>query len=246
MGLLVKTLAIILVLSLPLSTPMVASASDILSRSQVYNLVVQNGGNPNEAGLLTAIAFGAPGAIPESSGNSTIINNNSSTGDYSVGLWQINFRSGVGGAINPTRTLGGVTYTISQIQNDVDNQAKAALAILRGTGLNWNALSTQWGGFRSNPAATIAYGQQLTNEFGGGTTNIGVTTPTTTDTTTGTEATTPATTTAGVEPSAPAGPATGLNLGFTGSIQHIGFQFLLVIIAIALMLGGIYLLGSKR
>jgi len=54
-------------------------------------------------------------------------------------------------------------------------------------------------------------------------------------------------TTAGVLPSVDAtGPPTGFNLGFTGSLQHIAFQFILLLLAIALLLGGIYLLGSRK
>lgn len=41
-------------------------------------------------------------------------------------------------------------------------------------------------------------------------------------------------------------PPTGLNLSFGGSIQHIIFQFLLVLFGIALLLGGVYLIGSKK
>jgi hypothetical protein len=62
-----------------------------------------------------------------------------------------------------------------------------------------------------------------------------------------TETQTPTTTT---QPTATSGsnvpPPTGLNLSFAGSIQHIIFQFLLVLFGIALLLGGIYLLGSRK
>jgi hypothetical protein len=232
-----------------------------LSRQSVFNLVRQNGGTPSEAGLLTAISFGPPGGIPESSGNPTVINDTPATGDYSVGLWQINFRGGINQPVSPTRTIGGITYSIAQIQQDLNAQAQAALAILRGTQGSWSALSTQWGGFRQNPAGVSAYGQQLAQTFeggasttplpdttGGGVTDVGNptaglqgtsgTTGTTTQGTTGVQGTANA---GGVPP-----PPTGLNLSFAGSIQHVIFQFLLVIVGIALLLGGIYLLGSHK
>jgi len=215
-----------------------------LNRSQVYSLVTSNGGSPSEAGLLTAIAFGAPGGPAESSGNQTVINDNPRTGDYSVGIWQINFR-GSNGVVSPTRTVGGTTYTVAGLQGDINAQAQAALSLLRGRGIgNISGLSNEWGAFRWNPSAVLAYAQQLTNQFGGGTTDTGGNGQTTVNPTTGLQTDTgvQGTTTAnagGVPP-----PPTGLNLSFGGSIQHIIFQFLLIIIAIALLLGGIYLLGS--
>jgi hypothetical protein len=42
------------------------------------------------------------------------------------------------------------------------------------------------------------------------------------------------------------GKPTGMNLDFNGTMQHTIAQFLLVVLAIALLVGGIYLLGSKR
>lgn len=41
-------------------------------------------------------------------------------------------------------------------------------------------------------------------------------------------------------------PPTGFNLSFPGSVQHVIFQFLLVLVGLALLLGGIYLLGSRK
>lgn len=40
-------------------------------------------------------------------------------------------------------------------------------------------------------------------------------------------------------------PTTGMNLGFSDSIGHITTQFLLVLLGIALLVGGIYLIGSR-
>lgn len=224
----------------------IAPSSTILSREQTFGLVTQNGGSPQEAGLLTAIAFGPPGGVAESSGNPTVINDNPKTGDYSVGLWQINFRTGINGGVNPTRTLGGVTYTVSQLQNDLNAQAQAALTILRGTGMRTSALSTQWGSFRLNPSGVLAYAQQLTNQFTGiaqppdqitvnPTTDVGVSGPQ--------EVRANPTVTQGSNPSQA---STTSNLNLADSIQHTIIQFLLVLLGIALLLGGIYLIGSKR
>lgn len=47
-------------------------------------------------------------------------------------------------------------------------------------------------------------------------------------------------------PSGGGGTPSGLNLSFTDSLQHIVVQALLVIVGLALLLGGIYLLGTRR
>jgi len=74
--------------------------------------------------------------------------------------------------------------------------------------------------------------------------------PTVTDTQTGNTITSGVTGTTGVNTTTNVGgvppPPTGMNLSFGGSIQHIIFQFLLVLIGIAMLLGGIYLLGSHK
>ena len=73
--------------------------------------------------------------------------------------------------------------------------------------------------------------------------------PTTTDTGTGSTVTSGITGTTGVNTTTNASgvpPPTGLNLSFAGSLQHIIFQFLLVLVGLALLLGGIYLLGSRK
>lgn len=78
----------------------------------------------------------------------------------------------------------------------------------------------------------------------GETTDTGVSTDAGTTATTGVQGQTQAQTQAtagGTTP--PGGP---LNLGFADSVQHVIFQFLLVFLGIALLLGGIYLLGSRK
>lgn len=52
-------------------------------------------------------------------------------------------------------------------------------------------------------------------------------------------------TTAQAQPSA-SGTPSGMNLSFTDSLGHITTQFLLILVGIALLVGGIYLLGSRR
>lgn len=255
-------LGVILALSLLLAETGTDPVVDIqaspnpLTRSQVFSLVQNNGGSPSEAGLLTAIAFGPPGGTAESSGNPTVINDTPSTGDYSVGLWQINFRGGVNMPVASSRTLGGVSYTPSGLQQDLNAQAQAALSILRGTGGLWDKLSVQWGAFRANPAGVSAYAQTLTNQLSGTSDTVPTTTtvPGTeggttanpsvglqTDTGTGVQGTTQATAGGTSPPS-----TTGLNLGLSSSIQHVVFQFLLVLVGLVLLLGGIYLLGSHK
>lgn len=98
------------------------------------------------------------------------------------------------------------------------------------------------GGSHGASAAGISNRQGLSGSFavpiGSDTsTNSATTTPAQTDTETG--ATT--TVTASSNPSQP----TSMNLSFADSIQHSIVQILLVLVGIALLLGGIYLIGSK-
>ena len=86
--------------------------------------------------------------------------------------------------------------------------------------------------------------QQFVSEIQGGS---GVQLPIPSNPTTGVQPTT--TTDTGTTITATEGavpPTTGMNLSFAGSLQHIIFQFLLVLVGLALLLGGIYLLGSRK
>lgn len=102
-----------------------------------------------------------------------------------------------------------------------------------------SAITGITGGITGTPPSSIP------TDTGGGTTDIpanptvGIQGQTGTNATTGVQGQTGAQTTATTAGSGPP-----LNLNFAGSLQHIGFQFLLVLIAIAILLGGIYLLGS--
>lgn len=53
------------------------------------------------------------------------------------------------------------------------------------------------------------------------------------------------TTTVGANLTPSGAPISGMNLNFGDSVQHVTMQFLLIIVGVALLLGGIYLLGSR-
>jgi hypothetical protein len=76
-------------------------------------------------------------ALAESGGNSTALNDNSGTGDYSVGLWQINY---YGGLLAPRTAAYG---SPSSLQADPAAQAKAAVSIEKSQGLRaWSTYSS--------------------------------------------------------------------------------------------------------
>ncbi len=106
----------------------VANAAPVkLTFNQIETLWIANGGDPAWAPTMAAIAWF------ESEGNVTALNNNPSTQDFSVGLWQINYFGG----LNSSRTAEyGSSGTL---QNNPNAQAKAAIALLgNGAGLsNW-------------------------------------------------------------------------------------------------------------
>ena len=95
---------------------------------QVQQLWIQNGGDPAWAPLMAGIA------MAESGGNTQALNNTPATGDYSVGLWQINYYAG----LRPGRTAeyGSPEALLA----DPNKQAKAAISLFgqNGAGLsNW-------------------------------------------------------------------------------------------------------------
>lgn len=99
-----------------------------LSFSQIESLWINNGGSPGWAPLMAGIA------IAESGGNTLALNNNPNTGDYSVGLWQINY---FGSLLGPRSAEFG---NPSQLQNSPNAQAKAAVSLFgsNGAGIgNW-------------------------------------------------------------------------------------------------------------
>lgn len=66
------------------------------SPDQVAQLLLQQGFTPAQAAQLTAFSIGNE----DPSGNASVVNDNPGTGDYSVGLWQINYY----GNLRPGRT----------------------------------------------------------------------------------------------------------------------------------------------
>lgn len=233
-------LGIILALSLLVSDDMVVTTG-MLNVNQVFSLLQRNGATPQEAATLAGISVWEAGG-----GNPNAINPqalNPVAPDYSIGLFQYNFRYPGGfNASNPmASTRGG--YSAQELMDSIDAQAQSALALLRGSGHNY---ATQWSTYLPHLQSIQGFVSQLLNG-GGGTTDVPSPAPIQANPPVQGSTQGSTTTTSGTEPSASLSDApTGLNLGFTGSVQHIGFQFILVLLAIALMLGGIYLLGSKR
>lgn len=138
--------------------------------TQLQQLWTNNGGPPGWAPLMAGIA------IAESGGNAGILNNTPATGDYSVGLWQINYFAN----LLPGRTA---EYGSPQaLANDPNLQAKAAISLFGGgPGIsNWkgdatfnawtaagspsqpsaNTVSAWLGGAGSGPPGTGAVGPQ--------------------------------------------------------------------------------------
>jgi len=88
-----------------------------MSFGDIENLWIQNGGAPAKAPLFAAIA------LAESGGDATALNNNPATGDYSVGLWQINYYDGL--LQSRTAQFGPP----ASLQGNANAQAKAAIAL---------------------------------------------------------------------------------------------------------------------
>jgi hypothetical protein len=134
----------------------VAPSPTTLSYQQIENLWIQNGGPPSAAPIMAAIAEA------ESGGNTQSLNNTPSTGDYSVGLWQINYFDGM---------LAGRTAEYgspSQLQADPNLQAKAAISLYGGGGglSNWTtytsgAYKKYLNGANASAASAINGGGQL-------------------------------------------------------------------------------------
>src|ERR1035437_6830159 len=104
-------------------------ATSVLSFNQIQVLWIANGGTPGWAPLAAGIA------IAESGGNTTSLNNTPATGDYSVGLWQINYYNGL--LASRTASYGPP----GALQIDANAQAKAAVS-LSGNGTNWGPWKT--------------------------------------------------------------------------------------------------------
>lgn len=236
-----RMLATILALSLVLANAESDTSVANLNIGQVYNLLLRNGATQNEAANLAGISVWEAGGGNPNSINPTAVNDNASTMDYSVGLFQYNFRAGNFVPSNPmASTRGG--YTPGDLLGSLDAQAKSALALLRGSVSGFR----NWTTYTAHFSSIQNFVNQLLN--GGG--------PTVTDTPPDSTGVTPTegdtsgvTSTTGVQGNTGAStntsPSNAINLGFGDSIQHIIFQLLFVLIAVALLFGGIYLLGSK-
>ena len=103
-----------------------------LSFAQLEGLWIRNGGSPALAPVMAAIA------IAESEGDPNSLNDNATTGDYSVGLWQINY---FGGLMQSRTAAYG---SPAQLQQNPDAQARAAIDLAgNGQGLgNWSTYSS--------------------------------------------------------------------------------------------------------
>lgn len=102
-----------------------------MSSDQIYQLARNAGFPPDMAVKMTAVA------LRESSGNPAAYNGNSTTGDNSYGLWQINMY----GALGQARMQQlGITDP-AQLLDPVTN-AQAAYTIWGGSDQNFN---TAWG-----------------------------------------------------------------------------------------------------
>lgn len=135
------------------------------SYSQIEQLWDQAGGDPSWAATMAGIAE------EESSGNTGALNNNPNTGDYSVGLWQINYFGDL---------LSGRTAAYgspSSLQADPTAQAHAAISLLGGgPGLtNWTAdpvadeaLSAGSVPLSESQVQSILGGQGISTAGGGG------------------------------------------------------------------------------
>src|ERR1019366_6965815 len=124
-------------------------ATSVLSFNQIQALWISNGGNPGWAPLAAGIA------IAESGGNYTSLNNTPATGDYSVGLWQINYYDGL--LASRTAAYGSP----AALQGDANAQAKAAIK-LSNNGSNL-------GPWKGDPAAeAILAGKQIPTRYTNG------------------------------------------------------------------------------
>lgn len=146
-------------------------ASSGLTFQQLEKLWVRAGGDPTAAPTAAAIA------LAESTGNPQALNNTPATGDYSVGLWQINYF----GSLGPPRTqqFGPPQKLTNPLAN-----ARAAVAI-SDNGQDFSPWSTYTGGAylnflggsggsslyqqppRPGSAQELSFGSDVTGLFGG-------------------------------------------------------------------------------
>jgi hypothetical protein len=123
-----------------------------LSFQQLEQLWVKAGGAARLAPTMAAIA------LAESGGNTTSLNDNPSTGDYSVGLWQINY---YGSMLGPRTARYGSPI---DLRNDPLANAKAAVDLAaNGAGLeNWSTYKS--GAYKSDLSGSSSATTTLTPE----------------------------------------------------------------------------------
>lgn len=105
-----------------------------LSPSDVQALWVNNGGDP--AAALTAAAIVFSSENPQ--GNAGLVNDSPDTGDYSVGLWQINYYGSLEG---PQTARFGSSDALAA---DPNAQARAVIAMSQN-GTNWQPWGPDFG-----------------------------------------------------------------------------------------------------
>lgn len=111
--------------------------ADQLGFGQLKALWVRAGGDPRQASTAAGIA------LAESGGNVHALNPNSSTGDYSVGLWQINYYGSL--AAPRTKQFGPPDL----LRSDALANARAAVAI-SNNGQDFSPWSTYKSGAYAN------------------------------------------------------------------------------------------------
>jgi hypothetical protein len=116
-----------------------ATQGTTLTNAEIQQLWIANGGDPLWAPTMAAVAYAESGGVTNN------LNNNPATGDYSVGLWQINYFGG----LLPGRTAKyGAPASLAA---DPNAQAKAAISLLGG-----GAGISNWAG--DAPAKTVISG----------------------------------------------------------------------------------------
>ena len=125
----------------------------VLTFSQIENLWTNNGGDPRWAPLMASIA-----EAESNGGHPGVLNDTPSTGDYSVGLWQINYFQSL--MLPRTQSYGAP----SVLWNDPNAQAKAAISIFaNGAGAGaWQGDNT-WKVWKANGAPMYPTQAQLAN-----------------------------------------------------------------------------------